>query len=268
MKKPFISVLMPNYNCEKYLAEAIESILNQTYKNFEFIIVDDASTDNSWNIIQRYAKKDKRIKPFRNKKNLGRPSTRNKLLSLISNKANYFLWMDSDDVVLKELIKDKVSYLEKNKELFGLGSSIDYVDENLNFIKRRTYPKTSKDVRNKFLLFSPLSQGGLMLRAELNKYKYNSEMSVAEDYELWCRLISKGYKFENLKKSYYLYRQFEGQAKIKNLKKTIWNTLKIKSNYLFKPRFFEVSAFLRFILEAIALLLPKKLILWVFYKSK
>jgi len=73
-EKPLISVLMPNYNSEKYLNEAIESILNQTYENFEFIILDDCSTDNSWKIIQEYAKKDKRINIFRNEKNLGRPN--------------------------------------------------------------------------------------------------------------------------------------------------------------------------------------------------
>lgn len=67
---PRVSVIMPNYNCEKYIAEAIESILNQTFTDFEFIIIDDGSTDNSWNIIQEYAKKDDRIIAIKNEKNL------------------------------------------------------------------------------------------------------------------------------------------------------------------------------------------------------
>lgn len=75
---PKVSVLMPNYNCEKYIAEAIESILNQSFTDFEFIIIDDASTDKSWKIIQEYAKKDARIVALRNIENLKICRTLNK----------------------------------------------------------------------------------------------------------------------------------------------------------------------------------------------
>lgn len=266
--KPLISVLMPNYNCKKYLSEAIESILNQTYKNFEFIIVDDGSKDNSLKIIEKYSKKDKRIRSVPNKKNLGRPKTRNKLLSLISETSDYFLWMDSDDVVTKDLLEKKVKFLENHKKIDILGSSIDYVDENMNFIKRRTYPKNHNEILKSFLLFSPVSQGGLMLRSKIKENKYNQNYLVCQDYEMWSRLISKGYVFHNLNESFYKYRQFENQGKQKNLKMTIRNTIKIKSKFLFNSRFFSFKALIRYLTEVFLLLIPKKIILWLFYRLK
>jgi glycosyltransferase involved in cell wall biosynthesis len=266
-KKPLISILMPAYNCEKYVGEAIESVLQQTYKNFEFIIIDDCSTDNTWKIIQKYSRKDKRIKTFRNEKNLNRPKSRNKLLSLITEKSSYFLWMDSDDIVKKEIIDKKVNYMQNHKNISGLGSSIDYVDENLKLIKTRKYPKTNKEIKKKFLIYSPISQGGMMLRSELKKEKFNPKFSVCQDYELWCRLISKGYKFENLNESLYLYRQNKEQGKQKNLRRTILNTLKIKNKYIFKRKYFNIKALIRYLLEVLALILPKKITLLIFYKT-
>jgi glycosyltransferase involved in cell wall biosynthesis len=263
-----VSVLMPAYNAEKYVAEAIESVLSQTYKNFEFIIVDDCSTDNTWKIIQKYARKDKRVKAFKNDNNLGRPKTYNKLIDKISLNSNYFVFIGSDDLFKKDLLKEKISYLEKNKKIDGLGSSIDYVNEKLKLIKRKKYPSKNKEIVKTFLLYSPFSQGGMILRTKFKKEKFNLNFNVCLDYELWCRLINKKHVFENLEKSYYLYRQQKGQAKQKNMKLSIYNTLRIKSKYLFKWKYFSMKAFFRYCVEIMLLFLPKKLILWGFYKIK
>ncbi|ABR54310.1 glycosyl transferase family 2 [Methanococcus vannielii SB] len=266
-EKPLISVLMPNYNNEKYLAEAIESILNQTYGNFEFIIIDDCSTDDSWSIIQDYAKKDKRIMAFRNERNLGRPKTYNRLLELISNESFFFFFMGSDDVLKENMIDVKIRYFNNFKEVDGVGNSIEYVDENLNFIKKREYPEKKEDIKKNFLIFNPISQGGMCLKSYLKAEKFNEDYKVCLDYEIWTRLIDKGYVFENLKESYYLYRQQKEQAKQKNLKLTLINTVKIKSKYIFKPKYFSIKSFLRFNLEILLIFPPKRLILWVFYKT-
>lgn len=263
-----VSVLMPNYNNAEYLKEAIESVLNQTYSNLELIIIDDCSTDNSWEIIKQYAEKDRRITIYRNNKNLGRPKTRNKLLSLISEESKYFVWMDADDIMLNKLIEDKVNYLEKHPEVSALGSSIKYVDENLNLIMLRKYPQNSEEIKKFFLLYPPVSQGGLMLCSSLKKEKYDLKYSVCQDYELWTRLLSKGYKFENLSNIYYLYRQQKNQGKQKRLKLTLINTLKIKKKYLFKRKYFNIKAFTRFIAEGCLMIVPEKIILWLFYKIK
>ena len=90
-KEPFLTIFSPNFNNEKYISETIKSIINQTYSNFEYLIIDDGSTDNSWEIIQKYAKKDKRIKILRNEKNLGIVKTRNKGFTERSSKSKCWL---------------------------------------------------------------------------------------------------------------------------------------------------------------------------------
>ena len=134
MKK--VSILMPMYNSEKYIKESINSILNQEYKNFELIIVDDGSIDSSIEIVKEY--NDSRIKLYENIENKGLPYTRNKLLSLATGE--YIALFDSDDIALKNRIKAQVEFLEKNK-------NIDIKDEQLllKIIKRL------KKLREKFL---------------------------------------------------------------------------------------------------------------------
>jgi glycosyltransferase involved in cell wall biosynthesis len=112
---PQISVIMAVYNGEKYLAEAIESILNQTFKEFEFIIIDDGSKDNSLNIIKRYAKKDSRIIIIKNEKNMKLAWSLNKGLKIARGK--YIARMDSDDISLTDRLEKQYYFLEK-KEIY------------------------------------------------------------------------------------------------------------------------------------------------------
>ena len=123
-ENPFITIFTPNYNGSKFISETLESILGQTYSNFEYIIIDDHSNDDSWKIIQKYAKKDNRIKIYRNEKNLGITKTRNKGFHLSSTRAKYFAIIDSDDVALFDRIKIQIEFLEKNSDYGLVGSNI------------------------------------------------------------------------------------------------------------------------------------------------
>ena len=184
---------MPNYNCEKYIEEAIKSILNQSYKNFEFIILDDSSTDNSWKIIKKYSKLDKKIKSFRNKKNLGITKTRNKLFDLMNKKSKYFAIMDSDDISYRDRLKIQIEFLNKfeNKEVGIVGSNIKIIDENSKQIGFRKYKEkiTKKDI----LIKSPVAQPSCMGRCEVLKKvgRYDEKYKVSEDYDLWFRVFEK-----------------------------------------------------------------------------
>ena len=121
MKKPLVSVLMPAYNAEKYIAEAIESILNQTYENFELIIADDASTDKTWSIICNYNNNDKRIVAVRNNKNLYIAGNRNKLVSLARGK--YIAWQDADDISYRKRLERQVNLWKKTRMLGFVGGT-------------------------------------------------------------------------------------------------------------------------------------------------
>ena len=109
-----ISVIMPVYNTASFLKEAIDSILNQTFIDFEFIIIDDFSDDWSYEILKNYQEKDNRIKLFRNEKNMWISFTRNKLISLTST--NYILSQDSDDISLDNRLELSYNFLENNLE--------------------------------------------------------------------------------------------------------------------------------------------------------
>jgi glycosyltransferase involved in cell wall biosynthesis len=114
MTRPLVSVIMPVFNTKKRVGEAIESILNQTFSDFEFIIVDDCSTDGSYELLQKYAKKDKRIQLFRNEKNQGISFTRNKLIEYSST--DFICTQDSDDVSEPNRIEREYDFLAQSEE--------------------------------------------------------------------------------------------------------------------------------------------------------
>ena len=126
---PLISVIMPCYNREKYIVEAIESILNQTYTNFEFIIIDDCSTDNTFEIVKEYAKKDNRILALKKDKNYCYVHSLNKGIEIAKGK--YIARMDDDDISLPERFEKQVEFLEKNEDIIALGTFIEIFSDDM-----------------------------------------------------------------------------------------------------------------------------------------
>ena len=127
MSKPLVSVIMPVYNTKQWVWEAIESILDQTFKEFEFIIVDDWSNDWSYEICEEYAKKDKRIRLYKNEKNSWISYTRNRLLGLAET--DYIATQDSDDVSMKDRLKLSYEFLSKNKKFWVVAWDNEIIDE-------------------------------------------------------------------------------------------------------------------------------------------
>lgn len=269
-KTPLVSVLMPCYNNEKFLPEAIESILNQTYKNFEFIILDDFSTDNSWEIIKKYAKKDKRIKAYRNKKNLKIVKTRNKLFELASNNSKYFAIFDSDDVSMPERLEKEVKYLEKNSKVGVVGSNLILIDENGKVIGYRKYKKRYKIKDPTILYKSPVAQPSVMIRREiLDKYnlRYSTDnyFDRARDFDLWVK-IGDVSEIHNIQKPLLKYRISQTQGKKTHMRETLKSTLQIQKKWLFKREYFTLKLLFIMISECFLLLLPKHFVLWLFKK--
>lgn len=194
MKKPEISVIMPVYNAEQFLDKSIRSILDQTFRNFEFIIIDDGSIDKSKTIIRGYQKKDKRIKLIRNIRNLGLQKTLNKGLNAARGK--YIARMDADDISLLRRLEMQKKYLDKNKEIFLVGSSaivIDKMGERLGvFRKYDNYKKVRKKLEKNNCIIHP----SIMFR---NKgFKYRTGFKASEDYDLYLRILSSGERITNL----------------------------------------------------------------------
>jgi glycosyltransferase involved in cell wall biosynthesis len=184
--KPLISITMPVYNAEKYLKESIESILNQTYKSFELILVNDASTDRSKELILSFT--DPRIRYFENPVNLGIVKTRNKGLSL--SKGKYIAIMDNDDISFPNRLEKQVEFLESNADYGLCGSYYEVIDSNGNFSVRIMVPSTFYDI-NTFLIFNNcFCHSSVMVRRELimdNMFVESYELM--EDYDLAYRLV-------------------------------------------------------------------------------
>ncbi|MGM0469186.1 MAG: glycosyltransferase family 2 protein [Promethearchaeati archaeon] len=234
-KSPFITVFTPNYNREKVVHETIESILNQTYGNFEYIIIDDGSTDKSWEIIQKYANKDDRIKPFRNKENLKIVKTRNKGFKLSSPDAKYFAIIDSDDVALSKRLELQVKFLETHPEYGLVGSNKYLIDENSQIIGHRDYPSTDREIKKVIMRYNPIAQSCVLLRKKvIDKIGYYDETwQVCQDYDYWLR-VGRFWKLRNLDVPLVKYRVSKEQVKFKSISDTIKFTYKIQEKALEK----------------------------------
>lgn len=209
-----ISVLMSVHNGEKYLHKAIDSILNQTFKNFEFIILDDASTDNSLNIIQTY--QDSRIRLIKNEQNLGLTKSLNKGLDLCEGK--YIVRMDADDVSLPNRIQSQVDYMEKNQDIGVCGSWAKFIGEREGIICKM--PINYDEIKCRLMFENVIIHPSVIIHKEMfEKFslKYDENLQFAQDYELWCRAIDC-FKFANIPEVLLLYRIHQGQIWTKNRK--------------------------------------------------
>lgn len=229
--KPLVSIVMTVFNEEKYIAEAIESILNQSYSHFEFIIVNDGSTDNSLDIIKSF--KDGRIKIINNLENLGAAVSANKGIEIASGK--YIARMDSDDISFPSRIEKQVNFLEENTEIHVVGTWIKVIFENLNersFIWR--YYSDPEKIRSS-LIFNPgVAHPTLMFRRGVFiESKYNSNLDSAIDYDLYSRL-SKEIKFSNIQETLLLYRRHDNQMSTGINSKQQQNAKRIRNNLLRK----------------------------------
>ncbi|MDR1370726.1 MAG: glycosyltransferase [Dysgonamonadaceae bacterium] len=179
-----LSVVMPVFNAEKYLREAIESILNQTFADFELIIINDGSTDESKNIILSYT--DQRICYIENETNLGLIKTLNKGIKICKGK--YIIRMDSDDICVPTRIEKQIRFMKKRPDV-GLCGTWAYVIDDKGTITGKIINQTSPPFISISLLFSvPLIHPSTCFRASILKQNLYHEVPVAEDYDLWCRL--------------------------------------------------------------------------------
>lgn len=222
-----ISVVMPVFNGEKFLKIAIESILKQTYTDFELLIINDGSTDKSAEIIQSYP--DNRIHFLENERNKGIFYTRNRLFE--EAKGKYIAILDCDDYAEPTRLEKQVDFLDKNEEFGLVGSWITLID-NENRIKG-TWQLEHRPERipAKLLFFNQFAQSSVMMRKEFADLKYRKEIPLAEDYDLWVR-ISQKTRVINLAESLVKYRLHDDNISQTKEKELQDNVFKIYKNQL------------------------------------
>ena len=193
MKNRKISIVMSVYNAQDYLEKAIDSILNQTYENIEFIIINDGSTDKSLEIINKYAQQDDRIVII-DQKNMGLT----KALNVAIKKAagNYIARMDADDISMPSRFENFIKYIEQNGDI-ELYSTPSYVINEIDEVQKIIPNYFRRNGFDQKLLnyYNSMIHGALIVKADiLKKYLYNEKYKYSQDFELYHRLMKNGYK--------------------------------------------------------------------------
>lgn len=224
---PLVSVVMSVYNAGDFLEPAIQSVLNQTYTNFEFIIVDDGSKDNSWKTIKNYS--DKRIKAFR-QNNQGIQAGLNAGISRAKGK--YIARMDQDDLSLRQRLEKQVHFLESHDDIAIVGTNFPLIGSSGKVINHSFYLDRPEDLKLEVFLRNPFGHGTVMVRRSVfDKVGIYNQDEPVEDWELWWRIMQK-FDGSNLVEELYKWRVLpssmshgpsaDRQVLIHKLVKKIW----------------------------------------------
>lgn len=228
MKEQFISVIMPVYNGEKYIKEAIESILNQTYKKFEFIIINDCSTDNTEAIIKSYD--DPRIVYIKNENNLGVAASLNNGLKIA--KGEFIARMDADDITVSERLYLQLDFMNKHSDIGICGTNMgSFIESPDNILNEINYSEYDENIKVNMLFRQVFSHPTVMIRTNIlldNNIKYNESYDKAEDYKLWYDIL-KVSKAHNLQKLLYLYRLHNNQVTKNSVTEVRRSALKVRN---------------------------------------
>lgn len=242
-----ISVIMGIYNCEQYLSESIESIINQTYTNWELIMCDDGSNDNTLKIAKQYSEKyPEKIYVLENEKNMGLNYTLNKCLDKATG--YYIARQDGDDISLPYRFEKEIEFLKKNQEYSIVSSNMIFFDEDGDWGQSNNYGEVKKE---NFIKGSPICHAPCIIKTEALKnvggYTVEKKLLRVEDYHLWFKFFIKKYRCYSIKECLYKMRDDNNAYKRRSLKNRInetrlklWGFKKIgiplnKYIYAFKP---------------------------------
>lgn len=190
--EPQITVLMALYNGGEYLKQTVQSVLNQTYRNFEFLIVNDCSTDHSLAIIESF--RDERIRVYNNAKNLGQTPSLNVGLQLAQGE--YFARMDGDDIALPQWLEIQLDYIQKHPRYSVVSSYALAIDEKNRIKKVYKPPMSKEDIILRSLITSPIHHVGSIFKTKdiIENGGYDNRYVYAADYEIWERLIRNNFE--------------------------------------------------------------------------
>ena len=186
MLEPLVSVIIPCYNAEKYIEKSVRSILNQTYKNIEVLIADDASVDSSIDIIEMMVKEDSRIRLIKHRTNKKIVYTLNELVNIATGK--YVARMDADDISLPERIEKQVRFMESHENYAACGTNILEIDVNDRVIGKENYAASEQGTSFAVRFFNPVCHPSVLFRADI------------------C-IMEKGYKIGNIQEYLFMYRK-------------------------------------------------------------
>lgn len=258
-----VSIILPTYNWNKsWIWQSIDSVLNQTFTDFELIIINDASTNNIEKTILEYVKKDNRIRYFKNEKNLKLTNTLNKWLELAI--WQYIARIDDDDIWIDiDKLKKQVEFLDNNSDYWLCWTNAIAIDNLWNKLFSTIYKQDDLDIRKKILFWTHFLHVSILFRKEcINSIGYyNPSWNLIEDHELWLRIWIK-YKLYNIQDFCVKYRINPNWTSVSNRKKQRYMCLKL--TWIFK-NYYEnfIIAFIFNILNMVIIYLPMNIVLFL-----
>ncbi|MDH5533196.1 MAG: glycosyltransferase [Candidatus Pacebacteria bacterium] len=261
VNEPLVSLIMPVFNTGHFLSEAIKSLREQTYSNWELVIVDDNSTDNSPSLLKTISKKDKRIKVFYNKENKGVSYCANLAISKV--KGQYIARMDSDDIAASDRLEKQLAYLVKNTEVVAVGGQCEVINADGQSIGTKKFPTDSNEAAKMLFSFASIQQPAMMVNSRLlpkDFIWYDESLRAGEEHELLFKFLQYG-QLANLSETVLGYRMHGENISTKHPKKDFFNIInaRIKAvrEYGYRP---TLKAVLTNIVQMIVVgILPEKL---------
>jgi glycosyltransferase involved in cell wall biosynthesis len=227
MNTPLVSIIMPVFNAEVFLREAIESILAQTYQQWELICVDDGSQDRSVEIVESMARKDRRIRLIRQQHNAGVAEALNR--GLKEARGEYMARMDADDVSYPKRLETQVNYLLDHPQVVSLGTFMQEINEEGKVRGKRRLPTEHKDIIEMMYYAMGQQHPTLLFNRKLipGDFEWYRSVKYAEDLDMLFRLIKYG-TFANIPQYLYGYRIHQANETMGQIKKTFWAAAKVR----------------------------------------
>lgn len=262
--RPKVSVVIPVFNASDTLPSSVESILKQSYTDFELILIDDGSSDDSWALITEYSRIDPRVIALQNEVNLGISRTRNKGLSFA--RGEFLMWQDADDISLPDRMEKQCEYLDHHPREGMVGGSLEvFSNQTVRGIRR--YPTEDVEIRKMIFRFSPIAQPAAMIRMSALKAvgDYNIHLKAAEDLEMTFR-IGELFELANIPDVVLRYRLSSTSATYKHLRAMEKATISMRLKYARSERYSANLLDISFnLLHFISIwLIPPRLKLWLF----
>ena len=221
--QPLVSVIIACYNAEHYIDLCMKGLMAQTYQNFEILVCDDASTDNSFEILKKWEEKDNRITVLRNERNMYAPATRNKCLRVCHG--DYCMIHDIDDISTPDRIEKQVAALKKEPDLGFVSGSMSAFREKPSEVfqvlrNKKEYP-TKWDFLWNTPFFHPVSMFTRDCIMAVDGYRVAEETRRGQDYDMFMRMYAKGYRGKNLEEPLYYFRMDAANIKRRTFKARI-----------------------------------------------
>ena len=214
---PLVSVLMPAFNAENYIAESIQSVIDQTLLNWELIVLDDGSTDNTQNIVKKiinkYESNSSEIRLLSHPYNQGLISTRNDLLTAANG--NYIAWLDADDLYDPQKLQKQIHQFKNNQHIDICATEYFTLDMSNNRLKKRKCYSRDADLKALLTVYNPICNSSTMIKSDVAKrFPFLEDKNYAEDYDVWCRMASNGFHFFTIKEPMLIYRIHDKQVSL------------------------------------------------------